>query len=327
MSSESVVSVAGLPGPLRLIDEDLVRVEERIAQMIAARESRLTEISDYLINAGGKRVRPAVALLLFRACGGSDVSPMVDLSVSLELIHTATLLHDDIIDSNDVRRGKDAAPVRFGIADTLVTGDFLFSRAFQMAGRFEEKVVNWAAEACVELTEGEIMQGRFRRNAAVTEADYLEIISRKTASLFAVGTRLAGHLSGFSPERVEEMARCGREVGMAFQMIDDVLDVEGDPSKIGKRVGTDLIDGNPSLPVVWGLELPSVHRAFLEERVAPSVIEAALGEIRRSGILDRVREKAVVHAREAAAVVDTLPASKYRDGVRALVEQLVAREL
>jgi octaprenyl-diphosphate synthase len=119
---------------------------------------------------------------------------MPSRSVSLELIHTATLLHDDIIDSNDVRRGKDAAPKRFGIADTLVTGDFLFSRAFRVCGRFDEKVVNWAADACVELTEGEIMQGRFRRNPSVTVDDYLEIIARKTASLFSQGARVAAHL-------------------------------------------------------------------------------------------------------------------------------------
>jgi len=327
VSSPSTASSAGSASPLRLIDADLVRVEQRVAQMIAARESRLTEIADYLINAGGKRVRPAVALLLFRACGGQDATDMVDLSVSLELIHTATLLHDDIIDSNDVRRGKDAAPVRFGIADTLVTGDFLFSRAFQVCGRFEEKVVNWASEACVELCEGEILQGHFRRNAAVTEDDYFEIIARKTASLFAVGTRIAGHLAGFSPERVEAMYRCGREVGMAFQMIDDVLDIEGDPSKIGKRIGTDLVDGNPSLPVVWGLGLPAVRHAFLEEGVDQGIIEEAIAEIRREGILDRVRDLAVTHATNSVAVVDTLPASPFRDAVRSLVESLVAREL
>jgi geranylgeranyl pyrophosphate synthase len=323
----SLASISGSKGPLRLIDQDLVRVEERVAEMISAREPKLTEIADYLINAGGKRVRPAVALLLFRACGGTDATDMIDLSVSLELIHTATLLHDDIIDSNDVRRGKEAAPLKFGIADTLVTGDFLFSRAFRVCGRFDERIVNWAADACVELTEGEIMQARFRRNPSVTYEDYLEIIGRKTATLFSVGTQIAGHLAGFTPERVSEMYDCGRNIGIAFQMIDDVLDIEGDPTKIGKRVGTDLVDGNPSLPIVWGLALPTVRRAFLEENVDPSVIEAGIDEIRGSDILGRVRELAVVHARAAVEVVDTLPASECRDGIRTLIENLVSRDL
>jgi len=304
-----------------------MRVEARIAEVIRAREPLLTEISDYLINAGGKRVRPAVALLVFRACGGTDVTDMVDLSVSLELIHTATLLHDDIIDSNDVRRGKDAAPVRFGIADTLVTGDFLFSRAFQVCGRFEERIVDWAADACVQLTEGEIMQARFRRNAAVTEDDYLEIIARKTASLFAAGTRIAAHLAGLDSARIDRMNECGRQIGLAFQMIDDVLDIEGDPRKTGKRVGTDLLDGNPSLPVVWGLALPAVRRAFLEEGCGADVVEQALSELRSAAIGARVRERAVEHARVAAALVDELPASAFRDAVRQLVSELVDRQL
>lgn len=314
-------------GPLRLIQADLTLVEKRIAEVIRAREDRLTEISDYLINAGGKRVRPAVALLVFRACGGSDVTDMVDLSVSLELIHTATLLHDDIIDSSDVRRGKQAAPVRFGIADTLVTGDFLFSRAFQVCGRFEERIVNWAADACVQLTEGEILQGRFRRNLDVTEPDYFEIIARKTASLFAVGTRIAAHLARMPASAVDEMERCGREIGIAFQMIDDVLDVEGDPAKTGKRVGTDLLDGNPSLPVVWGLSLPAVRRAFLEEDCDAATIGEALAALKESGIAARVREGAVAHALEAAAIIDRLPESGFRASVRDLVCNLVDRQL
>ncbi len=327
MSQDSSSRSQRATAPLRLIEGDLALVEKRIAEVIRAREPRLTEIADYLINAGGKRVRPAVALLVFRACGGVDVTDMVDLSVSLELIHTATLLHDDIIDSSDVRRGKDAAPVRFGIADTLVTGDFLFSRAFQVCGRFEENIVRWAADACVQLTEGEILQGRFRRNTAVTEQDYFEIIARKTASLFAVGTRIAAYLAKMPAADVDEMERCGREIGIAFQMIDDVLDIEGDPAKTGKRVGADLIDGNPSLTVVWGLTLPAVRRAFLEEDCGAAAIEEALAALKEGGIATRVREAAVAHATAAAAIIDRLPASSFRDNIRALVCDLVDRQL
>ncbi len=310
-----------------LVQADLDLVEKRIAEVIRAREPRLTEISDYLINAGGKPVRPAVSMLVFRACGGTDVTDMVDLCVALELIHTATLLHDDIIDSNDVRRGLEAAPARFGIPDTLVTGDFLFSRAFEVCGRFEEKIVRWAADACVQLTEGEIMQGRFRRNTEVTEADYIEIINRKTASLFAVGARIASYLAGRSAEQVDDMDGCGREIGVAFQMIDDLLDVEGDATRIGKRVGTDLLDGNPSLPVVWGLDLPAVRKAFLESESDPSLIATALEELRASEIISRVRSRAVEHARNAARSIDRLPPSNYREGMSRLVSDLVDRDL
>jgi octaprenyl-diphosphate synthase len=312
---------------LDLVAGELKHVERRIAEVIQSREPRLTTISDYLINAGGKRVRPAVAMLVFRGCGGSDITDMVDLSVSLELIHTATLLHDDIIDSNDVRRGKDAAPVRFGIADTLVTGDFLFSRAFEVCGRFEAKIVHWAADACIKLTEGEIMQGRFRRNRGVTYEDYLEIIARKTASLFAVGARIAAYLAGMPETAVERLDTCGREIGLAFQIIDDLLDVEGHPEKMGKRLGTDLFDGNPSLPVICGLDLPSVAEAFTTEGCSPALVQSAIDELRASDVLAHVRERAISHASRAAEIIRTLEPSEYRDALSALVCDLVDREL
>jgi octaprenyl-diphosphate synthase len=319
-SSRSEISATAL------VSDDLERVERRIEEVIRSREPALTTISDYLINAGGKRVRPAVAMLVFRACGGSDVTDMVDLSVSLELIHTATLLHDDIIDSNDVRRGKDAAPVRFGIADTLVTGDFLFSRAFEVCGRFEAKIVAWAADACIQLTEGEIMQGRFRRNRRVTLDDYLEIINRKTASLFAAGARIAAYLAA-GEERLAAMHECGREIGLAFQMIDDLLDIEGNTGKLGKRIGTDLLDGNPSLPIIWGLDLPAVRRAFASDPCPQQLVAEAIEELRASSVLSRVRDRAVVHASRAADLVRGLPSSPYRDALNEMVSELVDREV
>ena len=312
---------------IALVAEELEHVERRIAEVIHSREPILTTISDYLINAGGKRVRPAVALLVFRACGGRDIADMVDLSVSLELIHTATLLHDDIIDSNDVRRGKDAAPIRFGVADTLVTGDFLFSRAFEVCGRFEAQIVAWAADACIRLTEGEIMQSRFRRNSAVTYDDYLEIITRKTASLFSAGTRIASHLAGMAQADVERLDRCGKEIGLAFQMIDDLLDVEGQAGKTGKRVGTDLLDGNPSLPVIWGLDLPSVAAAFTADPCSPALAHAALADLRASDVPNHIRERAVTHATRAAEIVRSLPASEYREALASLISELVDRDV
>ena len=137
--------------------EVLARVEARLAERLNSRESLLTDISTYLLEAGGKRVRPTVTVLVFRACGGRGLDDIVDVAAALELIHSATLLHDDIIDGSDTRRGLPSAFRQFGLANTLVTGDFVFSRAFQLCARFEECLINWAAEACVSLTEGEVM--------------------------------------------------------------------------------------------------------------------------------------------------------------------------
>jgi len=301
-------------------------VEERIDALLQSREPLLTEIASYLLHAGGKRVRPAVTLLVFRACGGQDPGAAVDAAAALEMIHSATLLHDDIIDGSGTRRGQMSALRRFGIANTLVTGDFLFSRAFQICGEFEKTLIRWAAEACISLTEGEILQGRFRRNPSVSVRDYFEIITRKTASLFATGARSGAFLARASEALIEAMSECGFQVGLVFQMIDDLLDVEGVEGEIGKPVGIDLRDGNPSLPLVLGVQRdPEIRRIFQSEHLSANQIASALGRIRESTIPQEVRQMALEHAARAQRALDRLPGSVYRDHLAHLIDQLVYR--
>jgi octaprenyl-diphosphate synthase len=306
--------------------EALARVEARLAELMRSREPLLTDISTYLIDSGGKRVRPAVTLLIFRACGGRELSEIVDVAAALELIHSATLLHDDIIDNSAVRRGKDSAFRKYGLANTLVTGDFVFSRAFQLCARFEERLINWAAQACVSLTEGEIMQGRFRNNPAVTVDDYLEIISRKTASIFEQGARTAAYLARAPEAVVEAMARCGFNVGMTFQLVDDLLDVAGDARRVGKPIGIDLRDGNPSLPVVLALQHDAeVVRVFQKSHPTEQEIDATLARIRASGVLAEVKALAAEYGARGRAAVEALAPSDDRDHLLALIDQLTER--
>jgi len=315
-----------LPMPAALVGEELRLVEQRLATLLASREPRLTEIATYLIGAGGKRVRPAVTLLVFRACGGRAVHDAVDVAVALELIHSASLLHDDIIDESRVRRGRDSPRAKFGVAATLVAGDFLFSRAFQLCGRFDAQLVDWAAEACVALTEGEIMQARFRRNPAVTLDDYQEIIARKTAALFEVGARTAAHLAEAAPETVEALARCGRHVGVTFQMIDDLLDVTAAEAELGKPVGLDVREGNPSLPLVLALESDEeIRRLFACPELSEGEVSAVLGRLRRSGVIARGYALAAEHAGAARGALLALPDSPYRRYLLAMVDQLLDR--
>jgi octaprenyl-diphosphate synthase len=313
------------PAPVLLVTEELEIVERRLAGLLQSREDTLSEIARYLIGSGGKRVRPAVTLLVFRACGGDDLGDIVDVAVALELIHSASLLHDDIIDGSSARRGRDSALLKYGVANTLVAGDFLFSRAFQICGRFDEKLIHWAAEACIRLTEGEVMQGRFRRNPSVTLDDYLEIINRKTASLFETGARTAAHLAGARDETVESMARCGLHVGLAFQMVDDLLDVTGSESKLGKPVGIDVREGNPSLPIVLSLGDGEVRRLFAKPDLSAPELETLLARVRRSPDVSIARRLALEHAEIARAELDSLPDSAYRESLLALTEQLVER--
>lgn len=319
----------GAPALPVSVVEDLARVEARLAAELASREDRLEAIARHLVDAGGKRVRPALVLLVFHAAGrhaGGRRDHAIEAAVALELIHSATLLHDDIIDGCETRRGRPSALRTFGTADTLVAGDFLFSRAFALCAQFEPEVIRWAADACIALTEGEVLQGRFRHNPRVTVDDYLEIIQRKTASLFEAGARTAAHLAGAPATTVETMARCGREVGLAFQMSDDLLDVAGHPDITGKPRGVDLRDGNPSLPIVLALDRePALREFFARPDPSPAEITRALEQIARSGVLKAVAARARAHVDAAAAAVATLPASQARSALESLVEDLAGR--
>jgi octaprenyl-diphosphate synthase len=308
------------------INEMLELVEARLTERLQSREPLLTEISTHLIGSGGKRVRPAVTLLIYRACGGHDLGDIVDVATALELIHSATLLHDDIIDGSEVRRGTDSALRKYGLANTLVTGDFVFSRAFQLCARFDEELIEWAAEACIALTEGETMQARFRRNPAVTVEDYLEIITRKTASLFQQGARTAARLAGAPRPLVEAMASCGLNVGMTFQIVDDLLDVVGAEARLGKPIGIDLRDGNPSLPIVLAIRQDrEVARTFQDAAPTAAEIDAGLRRIRRSGVLTEVRNLAAQYGTRALQDLAALPASPDRDHLALLIGQLLKR--
>jgi len=308
-----------------LVGTELERVERRLHGLIGSREKTLTDISRYLVDAGGKRVRPAVTLMVFRACNGTALDDIVDVAVALELIHSASLLHDDIIDGSRLRRGRDSALSKYGLAQTLVAGDFLFSRAFQICGRFDEQLVHWAAEACVALTEGEIMQGRFRHNADVTLADYLEIVTRKTASLFEVGARTAAYLADAPAAQVDAMARCGLHVGLTFQMIDDLLDVTAAETNLGKPVGSDLREGNPSLPIVLSLGDEQVRRWFASRSLAEKDAVLFLERLRGSGAAKEGFRLAAEHAEQARAALLELPDSAYREQLLALIDQLLER--
>ncbi|MFN8543211.1 MAG: polyprenyl synthetase family protein [Candidatus Binatia bacterium] len=308
--------------------DDLVHVEARLGTELGSREERLSDIARYLVGAGGKRVRPMVVLLVFHAASATDArrAHAIEAAVALELIHSATLLHDDIIDASETRRGQPSALRTFGTADTLVAGDFLFSRAFALCAQFEPEVIRWAAEACIALTEGEILQGRFRHNPAVTLDDYLEIIHRKTASLFEAGARTAAHLAGAAPSVVSAMAECGRHVGLAFQVSDDLLDVTGSTAVIGKPRGIDLRDGNPSLPIVLALRTePALADLFRRVDPTAAELEAGLAQIQRSGVLTAVAERAQGHVATALAAMRTLRPSPFREALEILIGGLVDR--
>ena len=321
----------GFANPAIAVEGDLRIAEAKLLGLLDSREGLIAEICHYLIDGRGKRLRPLFVLLVYRAVGGGDANARdaIDAAVALELIHSATLLHDDIIDAGALRRGKPSAYARFGLGPTLVAGDYLFSRAFQLCGRFDEKLVNIAAGACIELTEGEVMEGRFHHNATVSLEDYIAVIDRKTASLFSAGGKVASEIAGTKPPVANAMANLGIAVGRAFQMIDDLLDVTGPEQKIGKPVGSDLRAGIPSLPVVIGVERdPELKRLFQDGITADGPeFKRALDILRGRRILAEARTMAAAQIDRARTILEKLPPSIYRDSLAMIIDDQVDREV
>jgi geranylgeranyl pyrophosphate synthase len=320
--------LCGADDPFGCVSAELELVEENLIRAIRSRERDLTNISAHLVHSGGKRVRPMVTLLAYFAFGGKRTQDIVDIATAIELIHTATLLHDDIIDGAETRRGKESAYKKFGLKSTLVAGDFLFIKAFEFAGKFDETVVQWTADACTLLTEGEILQGLFNRNRAVTLDDYLEIVKRKTASLFHTGAKVGAYLAGANPTLVDETERYGLNMGIAFQMVDDILDVVGHPDLLGKPTGMDLRDGNPALPIILAVINGDlvVSEAFDCSKPSEQQIGAALAAIKKGASIREARLLSKRYAEAALASVKKLPPSKYRNSLKSLVQLIIDRD-
>lgn len=314
--------------PYSIVADQLRLVEQRLVDCTRSKECEITEIASHLIQGGGKRIRPVITLLTFNAFHGEREADAVDIATAMELIHAATLLHDDIIDGAEFRRGKESAYKRYGLTRTLVTGDFLFIKAFEFAGKFDETVVQWTADACTSLTEGEVLQGSFNRSHAVTAQDYIQIVERKTASLFQTGARLGAYIAGASSELVEVAASFGLNLGIAFQMMDDVLDVVGRRDLLGKSTGMDLRDGNPSLPIVLSLldGHQTVARVFQSQTPTENDIQRALDAMGNGTVIERARSFSRKYAIKASEEIDKLPDSAARDALKALGRLLTDRD-
>ena len=311
------------------IRAELCAAEDKLLRLLDSNEPLIGEICHYLVDRGGKRLRPLFILLVYRACGGGDaqIEDAIDAAIALELIHSATLLHDDIIDGGMLRRGKPSAYARYGLAPSLVAGDYLFCRAFELCGRFEERLVHTAARACIQLTEGEVMEGRMRHRASANLTDYMETITRKTASLFSAGGRVAADLAGASAAIIGEMEQLGLAVGLAFQMVDDLLDILGPEDRIGKPVGSDLRLGIMSLPMVLGLRSNPELQTLLDHVPEGPAFERVLSLLRQPDVIGRARALAAEQVAAARELLQRLPPSVYRDSLTTLINEQTNRDL
>ena len=295
-------------------------VEDALENFILERMSRENEaipmgIAKETLLAGGKRMRPILGLLAFEACGGEDVSDIMDSAISAELLHTATLIHDDINDQAKMRRGRPALHVTHGIPRAIIAGDYLFSIGFQLGAAYSEDVVDLVASSCFGLAAGELRQLNHVRDLSMSPEDYYAIIDGKTAGPFSTGGAVAAIVAGAPQEQVDLMKLFGIELGRAFQLVDDLLDLIGDKT-MGKPRGTDIHEGKMTLPLIHGLTiLHGAEREQLED-VLTNFSDARWEELMYllecSGSIDYSRCLIANHVDRAIGYLEELPESKAR---------------
>lgn len=322
--------------PLATIRPDMNQLNEVIRQTLHSEVPLVNQISEYLISAGGKRLRPAIHLLLTRALQNACPHSAYTLAAVVEFIHTSTLLHDDVVDESDLRRGRQTANAMFGNAASVLVGDFLYSRSFQMMVSVQNmRVMEILADATNVIAEGEVLQLLNVHDPDVTEARYMQVIHYKTARLFEASTQLAAVMSGCTPEQEEACAAYGRHLGAAFQLADDILDYAGDTAVLGKNVGDDLREGKPTLPLIYVLENGSdAEKAMVRTAIENGGIDQAhpdfttiLNAIKSKGALDYTRQKAEVEVAAAKAALAFLPESEFKRTLLDLADYSLARNV
>ena len=311
------------------IESDMLAVDEVIRKRLYSEVVLIRQISEYIINSGGKRLRPALVLLSAGAFGYSGGYHHV-LAAVVEFIHTATLLHDDVVDESNLRRGNATANALFGNAASVLVGDFLYSRAFQMmVGSGSMRVMEVLADATNIIAEGEVLQLLNCNDADIDEARYIQVIHYKTAKLFEAATRLGAILGNASGADEEAMAVYGMRMGTAFQLIDDVLDYSGDHAETGKNVGDDLAEGKPTLPLIYAMKNGTPQQAEVIRRAIEhgglNELDAVMAAIRDTGALDYAKSQAKAEAQAACEAISHLPHSKYKESLLQLADFSVTR--
>ncbi len=312
-----------------LIAKDMQAVDAVIRDRLHSDVVLVRQVAEYIVQSGGKRMRPALVLLVAGAFGYQGTRHH-ELAAVVEFIHTATLLHDDVVDESALRRGRDTANALFGNAASVLVGDFLYSRAFQMMVNVGDmRVMEILSDATNIIAEGEVLQLMNVHDADVQIEGYLQVIRYKTAKLFEAASRLGALLGRADAETEAAMASFGMHLGTAFQLVDDVLDYSGDQAEIGKSLGDDLAEGKPTLPLIHVIQHGNPEQAACVRRAIETggrdEFEAVLAAVHATGALDEARRYAEAEAAAATAALALLPDSQYKDSLLELSAFAVAR--
>lgn len=312
-----------------LVAADLAAVDAEIRRQLGSDVALVNQVGDYIVGSGGKRLRPLLVVLAARAAGARD-SAHTSAAALIEFIHTATLLHDDVVDDSARRRGRETANHAFGNPASVLVGDFLYSRAFQMMAALDSPaLIRVMADATNTIAAGEVLQLMNSGDPDTTEIRYLEVIYRKTARLFEAGAQIAAIVARAPAEVENALARYGKHLGIAFQLIDDALDYRGDAEALGKDVGDDLAEGKPTLPLIHALQHSDAEASAMIRNAIEQGGTEEQGPIRAviesTGGLDYTARLAEDEAERALEALAGVPASAYRDALEALARFAVSR--
>ncbi|TKS53481.1 octaprenyl-diphosphate synthase [Luteimonas yindakuii] len=325
----SAALTADLPTIQALAAPDMQAVDALIRRRLASDVLLINQVAEHIVSAGGKRLRPMLVVLAGRACGAGGPDHH-QLAAIIEFIHTSTLLHDDVVDESDLRRGRSTANAIWGNAASVLVGDFLYSRSFQLMVELDSmEVMRILADTTNRIAEGEVLQLLHVHNPDTDEAAYLQVIERKTAVLFAAGTRLGALAAGADAATCQKLHDFGMELGYAFQIADDVLDYAADANDLGKNLGDDLAEGKATLPLIHAIRESDADtrerlRGIVQRGDADAMPEV-LAAIHASGGLEYSRERARVHAEAAQRALDGLPENDAIAALRGLAKYAVDR--
>ncbi len=322
-------TTTGASNGLSIVEQDMLQVDQVIARRLDSGVPLVGSVSQYIISAGGKRLRPALLLLCCGALGFKG-EQRFNMAAVVEFIHTATLLHDDVVDESALRRGNPTANAKFGNPASVLVGDFLYSRAFQMMVDTQSmRIMAVLADATNIIAEGEVMQLMNMHNAGLDEAGYLQVIRSKTAKLFEASARVGAILSGATAPLEEACAEYGQALGTAFQVIDDVLDYTGDATIMGKNLGDDLREGKATLPLIAAMQRGTdQERETIQQAIETgdvSMLDSVIAIVKQTGALDIARHAAQQEAKRAISAAQLLPEGPHRDCLVQLASQLLDR--
>jgi octaprenyl-diphosphate synthase len=320
-----------LAGLVPVLAEDLRHIDQRLEAVLQAQYPQLTEAARYACRAGGKRVRPILMAVTFRALGRTSTDAVRSLAAAFQLIHTASLVHDDVIDHAEMRRGRPSVPRAYGLTTAIVAGDYLFVRAFELASEYPRSIIMRCGESCADLVEGEVLEDAGRYDLTRGPEHYFRVVERKTGAIVSAALASVAEIAGAEPPIVDACARYGKELGVAFQLRDDLLDLFGDPDLLGKPLYSDLREGNPTLVSLQayarldGARRAEFEQLFALEHKAPGDLLRLKALAEASGARETVASEAELWAERAVRSLEPLPNSPYRTLLSAMARGAALR--